>query len=195
MKDRVYIIHGWEDNPQNGWFPWIKKQLEELGCEVHAPTMPDPAHPDIEIWVNFLKHLVGTPDQRTFFIGHSIGCQTILRYLTTIVDDIQVGGVVLVAGWVTLKPAAMEDEAAAAVATPWLERPLNWPAMRKHVTDVTCIMSDDDQFVPVEDGKIFARELGAHLVMEHQKKHLSGFDGVMVLPSVKRAIIELLQKK
>ncbi|MEK7537377.1 MAG: alpha/beta fold hydrolase [Patescibacteria group bacterium] len=188
MTKRVFIIHGWEGSPQEGWFPWLKKKLEAEGVEVHVPAMPDPAHPTIDTWVSFLKHVVGRADEQTFMVGHSIGCQAILRYLETLPAGVKVGGVVLVAGWVTLKPVAMEDEDAAAVATPWLERPLNWPKIRSHFENLTAIMSDDDQYVPVEDGKLFVRELGAKLVIEHQKRHLGGEDGVMVLTSVVKSL-------
>ena len=26
---RVFIIHGWEGHPENAWFPWLKKELEQ----------------------------------------------------------------------------------------------------------------------------------------------------------------------
>lgn len=195
MRPRVFIIHGWDDSPHNGWFSWLQKRLTEHGVEVHAPAMPDAAHPDIETWVTFLKHLVGVPDAQTYFIGHSIGCQTILRYLQVLPNEVRVGGVVMVAGWVTLKPEAMEDEATEAVALPWLQRPLDWFKIRRHVSSVTAIMSDNDQFVPIEDGQVFVRELGAHLVVEHQQKHLGGFDGVTVLVSAQRALEEMMQPR
>jgi predicted alpha/beta hydrolase family esterase len=28
MTERVFIIHGWEGYPEEGWFPWLKKELE-----------------------------------------------------------------------------------------------------------------------------------------------------------------------
>lgn len=194
MKQRVYIIHGWDDAPHNGWFPWLKKELESLGAEVHLPSMPEPERPQIDIWVSFLRHLVGEPDARTYFIGHSIGCQTILRYLETVPAGVTVGGVVLVAGWVRLKPEALEDEEAAAVAIPWLQRPLDWPKIRSHLDRVAAIMSDDDQFVPIEDGKIFAQELGAQIVTEHHQRHLGGEDGVMMLVSARQTLQSMMEK-
>ena len=30
---RVYIIHGWEGYPEEGWFPWLKKELEDRGFD------------------------------------------------------------------------------------------------------------------------------------------------------------------
>lgn len=188
MNPRVFIIHGWEDTPQNGWFPWLKGKLLARGIETHAPTMPNPDHPAIDTWVPFLKHLVGVADAQTFFVGHSIGCQTILRYLQTVPDDVVVGGAVLVAGWVTLKPEAVAEEETAAVAAQWLQQPIHWTAIRKHLKTVTAIVSDEDQFVPLDDSKVFARELGAKIIIEHQKKHLGGADGVTALPSALKAL-------
>lgn len=189
---RVFIIHGWEDSPHNGWFPWIKKELQRQGIEVHAPLMPDPAWPKIDTWVPFLQRLVGPVDTETYFIGHSIGGQAVLRYFQGLPAGQQVGGVVLVGAWVTLKPEATADDDAAAVADPWLNRPLDWPLIRSHVKKVTAIMSDDDQFVPLDDKEVFRRELGARIVIERQKRHMSGADGVMVLPSALTAINDQL---
>ncbi len=192
MSKRAFIIHGWDDSPNNGWFPWLKKKLEAAAVEVHVPAMPDPERPDIDTWALFLKHAVGQADGQTFFVGHSIGGQTILRYLATLPANVKVGGAVLVAGWVTLKPAATEDEDSVAVATPWLERPLNWPKIRTHCDQFTAIVSDDDQFVPIEDSQVFLLELGAKIITEHHKRHLGGLDGVVVLPSVLQAVAQMM---
>lgn len=193
MTKRVFIIHGWEGHPQEGWFPWLKKKLEANGVEVHVPAMPDASYPTIDIWVPFLKHLVGEADAQTFFVGHSIGCQAILRYLETLPETAKIGGVVLVAGWVSLKPSVMADEETAAIALPWIQRPLNWPKIRSRLGAAVAINSDDDQFVSVEDGKVFARELGAKLVIEHHKRHLGGEDGVMALASVATSLDEMMK--
>ena len=26
---RVFIIHGWDGYPEEGWFPWLKEELEK----------------------------------------------------------------------------------------------------------------------------------------------------------------------
>ena len=185
---RVFIIHGWSDTPNNGWFPWLKKKLVADGVEVHVPSMPDADHPLIETWVSFLKHLIGQADEQTYVVGHSVGCQAILRYLETLPAGTNVGGVVLVAPWMNLKAAALEDEDVLAVALPWMQRPVNWPKIRSHLNQAVCIMSDDDQFVPLADKEIFEHELGATIVIEHHKRHLGGEDGVTALASVAMAL-------
>ncbi|MBI5466830.1 MAG: alpha/beta hydrolase [Candidatus Kerfeldbacteria bacterium] len=191
---RVFIIHGWSDSPLGGWFPWLKKELMTRGYEVHVPAMPDADHPAIDTWVPFLRHAVGQSDNETYFVGHSIGCQTIMRYLETLPADTVVGGVVLVGGWVTLKPEALEDDEAVAIGGPWLQRPLHWPIIRARAQQFTAIMSDDDQFVPLDDKDVFQRELGAKMIIEHHKKHMSGDDGVTILASALRAVEEMVAK-
>lgn len=187
---RVFIVHGWSDTPQGSWFPWLKQELVKRGYEVHVPAMPDSDHPAIDTWVPFLRHAVSQADAHTYFVGHSIGCQTILRYLATLPATTVVGGVVMVGGWVTLKPEALEDDEAVAIGEPWLQRPLQWPIIRARAKQFTAIMSDDDQFVPLDDKEVFQRELQANVIIEHHKKHMSGDDGVTILASALRAVDE-----
>lgn len=44
---RVFIIHGWEGYPEEGWFPWLKKELEEKSFAVQVLVMPDTDKPQI----------------------------------------------------------------------------------------------------------------------------------------------------
>jgi len=78
----VYIVHGWEGNATKYWFPATIKDLSEKGFRVHALDMPNPKQPSIEEWTRFMKKNVKI-DADTYFIGHSIGCQTILRFLAS----------------------------------------------------------------------------------------------------------------
>ncbi len=189
MKQRVFIVHGWDGYPQEGWFPWLKKELEAKGFEVHVPAMPDHSRPKIEIWVPFLARVVWHPDTQTYFVGHSVGCQTVLRYLATLPPDTKVGGVVLVAPWLTLKPEATEDEGSKAVAKPWLETPVEWKKVRRRTKKFVAIMSDDDPYVWESDGKILEQNIGAEVIVEHQRQHFSGADGVTELPVVRDRIL------
>ena len=76
----VIMVHGWDGSPDACWFPWMKKELEERDFKIIVPAMPDPEHPDIDKWVNALADLP-KPDEDFIFVGHSIGCQAIMRFL------------------------------------------------------------------------------------------------------------------
>ncbi|MCX6744660.1 MAG: alpha/beta hydrolase, partial [Candidatus Parcubacteria bacterium] len=120
---RVFIVHGWGGNPSEAWFPWLKKQLEAKGIEVFVPQMPDTEHPVIDRWVSFLAYQIGWPDSKVYLVGHSIGVQTILRYLQTL--DRPIGGVVSVAGFYRLIPHSLEGPEEDKLAKPWLETPID----------------------------------------------------------------------
>ncbi len=183
---RVFIVHGWGGYPKEGWFPWLKKELEKKGFKVEIPAMPETAYPKINTWVSHLKKIVGAADEETFFVGHSIGCQTIMRYLETIKNK-KIGGAVLVAGWVHLTDAALETDEDRKIAKPWLETPIDWNAIKKH--RFAAIFSDDDPLIPLSDSKIFRSRLGAKIIIEKNKKHFSGSDNITELKS---ALDELL---
>mgnify|MGYP006379841313 CR=1 FL=1 len=76
------IVHGWDGAPAHGWCPWVKDELARCGYEALLPQMPHSSHPIIEEWVEAIEKAVGnTPLPDTIFIGHSLGCQAICRFL------------------------------------------------------------------------------------------------------------------
>ena len=186
MKN-VYIIHGWGGHPEEGWFPWLKKELEEKGFKVFIPAMPDPAEPKIETWVPFLSKLVGTPNLDTFFVGHSIGCQTIIRYLETLPEGVKIGGAVFVAGWYNLRNLETEEEKR--IAGPWVNTPRNDEKIKRVVNKAVAIFSDNDPFVLPENKESWKEKVGAKIIVEHNKGHFSGDDGIINLPSALQAVL------
>lgn len=193
MQKRAFIIHGWGGSPTEGGFPWLKQELEARGFHVIALDMPDTNHPTISSWVTKISEEVGTPDGGTFLIGHSIGAQAVIRYVERITS--QISGVVLIAGWVTLTPAAYEQEGDEEIARPWLETPIDWAKVRSHANRFTAIFSDNDPFVPLSDTEVFREQLSAEIIIEKGKGHLSGSDGVTELPSALNAILKYAETR
>lgn len=185
---RAIIIHGWGGTPDEGWMPWLKAELEKSGFEVQVPAMPDTNNPTIEAWVAKLAEVVGVPDDETYLIGHSIGCQTVLRYLSGI--DGGIAGVVLVAPWIGLVNLGNDEEWS--VAKPWLETPIDFEAVKNHCLKITLIFSDNDPFVPLElNQTALSSSLNAkNVFVLREKGHISGGDGVNQLPEALEAILK-----
>ncbi len=190
-QKRVFIVHGWDGYPEEGIFPWLKKELQNRDFDVFNPSMPDPLKPKIEEWVEFLKEQVGIPDENTILFGHSIGAQTILRYLESLPGDEKIRGAVFLAGWTHLTDEAYETNEDAEIAKPWLETPMNWSEIKSHSGKFIDIFSDNDPLVPISDAKIFKSKLGAKIIIEHGKKHFSGSSGIKELPSALEAVLEI----
>lgn len=190
---RVFIVHGWGGNPEEGWLPWLKKELESRNFQVIVPQMPNTETPRIDEWVPFLSELVGEPQEEDFFVGHSIGCQTIMRYLESIAPK-KAGGAVFVAGWFTLKGLEGPDEEK--LASPWVVLPIDFEKIKTTTRKFLAILSDDDPYVPLTDADIFRDQLGAEIIIEHGKGHLNGpADGVMELPIVLEKLLKIAEGK
>lgn len=191
MKKRVFIIHGWDGHPEEGCFPWLKKELEERGFIVFNPKMPEPLNPQIEAWVSFLRKQIGIPDKNTILLGHSIGAQTVLRYLESLKDDEKIAGAVFLAGWVHLTSEAYETKEDVEIAKPWLNTFLNWNKIKSHSKKFVSIFSDNDPLVPITDSEIFSSKLWSEIIIEHNKGHFSGSDGILELPSALESILKI----
>ena len=188
---RVFIIHGWEGNPKNAWFPWLKKELEARGFEVNAPAMPDPDEPNREAWVNALVQVVGTPNEETYLIGHSIGCKAIMRYLESLSDDVQMGGIIFVASWLTLSNMEERTDDEKRVLQDWNMLPYNFSKIKQIGNKFVAIFSDDDPDVPLENTKVFEKEFGAKIIVESRKGHFSDDAEVFELPIVLEELLKM----
>ncbi len=192
MNKRVFVVHGWDGFPEEGWFPWLKSRLEEQGVVVSIPQLPHPENPRIEPWVSILAQTVGTPDDETFFVGHSMGCQTIARYLETLSEGIKVGGAVFVAGFFTRLTHLEDDEEVRETAAHWLETPIDLQKVAQHLPKSVAIFSDDDPYVPLENQNVFRDVLKSEIVIEHGKGHFSGSTGTRELPAAFGALMKLV---
>lgn len=179
---KVYIVHCWGGSVLDGWYPWLRKHLEINGVKVIMENMPNTETPMISQWVKKLDSLVETLDEDTYFIGHSIGCQTIMRYLQT-KETIKIGGILFVTPWLDLLPKALED-GADEIAKPWINTPIDFEKVKRFTNRITAIFSSDDYFVSLEQTNIFQEKLNVHTVIVPEKGHISEEDGVYDLPEI-----------
>jgi len=171
---KVYLIHGWGGNSEGGWFDWLKDELKKRKIEVHAFDMPDTDNPKIETWVKYLEEKIPFEDidEKTYFIGHSIGCQTIMRFLEKLPKPKKIGGCIFVAGWFSLINLEQEEMK---IARPWVNTKIDFERITRHTNNFLCVFSDDDPYVPLSNEDIFKEKLGAKIM---RKKKIGHFDNV-----------------
>ncbi len=192
MPKRAIIVHGWDGTPEEGWFPWLQRKLERRGFAVTVPVMPDTGTPKPDLWVPHLASVVGVPDHETFLIGHSMGCQTILRYLAGLSGSAQIGGAILVAGFTELSDLSKKEED---VWAPWRKQPLDLAKARSHSKHFSAIFSDNDPWVSLVNERTFRYELGSSSIVLHDRKHFSGEDGIRELPEALSAVLDMARKQ
>ncbi|MBI2062231.1 MAG: serine hydrolase family protein [Candidatus Yanofskybacteria bacterium] len=187
---RVFIIHGWDGYPEENWFPWLKRELEAKGFEVFVPQLPDAENPKIEKWVPAVANVIGSVNEDTYFVGHSIGCQTIARFLENQSEDVQAGGAIFVAGFFK-RLTNMEDEEVKETADSWFNSPIDFSKVKKRLIKSVAIFSDDDEYVPLDNVDYFRDKLGSKIIIEHNKGHFNTKAGVTELPVVLEELLKM----
>jgi predicted alpha/beta hydrolase family esterase len=180
---RVFSIHGWEGHPESGWLPWLRNELEKKGFSVIVPAMPNTNRPKMREWVEHLTNIVGIPDEDCYFIGHSLGCIAILRYIETLKDNQKIGGAVFVAGFAS-NPGFDDLQS-------FFTKPVEWEKIKSRCKSFVAIQSDNDSLVSMNYGEMFKEKLNAELVVEHNMGHFSGDDGINALPVALDSIVKI----
>ena len=117
MSKRLIVIPRWSGTPASDWYPWLQRELGSVGRVGGPPpyrdlplpfdpvvvsAMPNPGEPTISAWVGRVMQVLGSdPDEiaRTVIVGHSVGCQAVLRALAELPEGVHVDGTLCVAGW------------------------------------------------------------------------------------------------
>lgn len=113
---RILIIAGMGCSPVRrcNWYEWLEKELLKKVFNVILEQMPDPYAARESYWVPFIRETLKV-DKDTILIGHSSGCQAIMR----LIEKDKVHGVILVSACHT--DLGMEIERASEYYNrPWL---------------------------------------------------------------------------
>lgn len=155
MKNAI-IIHGTEGNPQENWFPWLKKELEKEGYIVNVPQFPSPpiVPAKIKEWYEVLKNYEINED--TILIGHSLGGLFTLRILEKL--DFPVKAAFFVGAPIGIKPIKYYDRDNAFSGFDF-----NWDKIVKNSRNFVVFHSDNDPYVCLENGKKLSENLGVEL--------------------------------
>jgi len=185
----AYIIHGWDGSPEEPMHKWIKNQLEKRKYKVIAPKMPNPEKPKIKPWLNKIAEISSNVGNEDIFIGHSVGCQAVLRYISTLKNK-KISKIILIAPWMHLDEKTIEEEGEEVkeMAKPWMETPINWVNIKKNCNEIIAIFSDNDPYVPLSNADLFKKKLNSKILILHKKGHFDPSSGIKELPEILRYI-------
>lgn len=141
---QLCIVPRWSGGPDSDFYPWLRAQpvVAERFSRVLCPTIAEPDTPTIAAWVDSLERTVGETLADTFFLGHSVGCQAVLRYLAA--QPAHPGApvapaVLCVAGW-------WEVDEPWETIIPWCDSPLDHARVRARAERFMVLLSDNDPF-------------------------------------------------
>lgn len=70
---KVLFIHGFEGSRDSNWLPWLERKLQEFHYQVVNETLPNPAHPDYDEIMDFLRDKTKDFTEYDSVVGHSLG--------------------------------------------------------------------------------------------------------------------------
>ena len=104
-------------------------------------------------------------------------------------EKTKVGGVIFVAGFITLKGLETKEEKE--IAKPWLEKPIDFDRIKNKANKFIVIYSDNDPYVSLSNAEVFKKRLRAKVFLERKKGHFTKDDGVKSLPNVLEEVLNI----
>jgi len=197
-----FLFHCWGGDGRSCWSGWLQDELRVSGPEVRqdfgnlgqqphgsgfrvlSPDFPDTNEPGLEEWLSTARELVPRFDKkdRWVFVGHSLGCPTILRLLESFGPGEEAKAVILVAGFA--KDLGIPQ------IRGFVEEKFDWDKIRSKAGAFTVINSDNDPYIPLSEGQRMAKLLGAQFIVEHGAGHINEGAGFRSYPR----LMEIIKK-
>lgn len=179
-KKKIYFVPGFTGTDDGGWPDWLAREFTKFGFEFNLLSMPNVMCPEVHEWLDYLKSQNIKVNKNTYFIGHSLGCITISRFLEKLPKQSVAAGCIFVAGFCSLPKIPLLAD--------FCTLPLDFAEVKKHAGEVTVIMSDNDHIIPNKSSQEFAEKLGAKVMIENKKGHFTS--EIKELHSVLNIILE-----
>lgn len=189
---RLIIVPRWAGGPRADFYPWLLDALAELPGRPLVPAsaadLPQPGTPRIDTWPPaILRLLLDSPDlEDTFVLGHSVGCQALLRALAELPPGRRVAGMLAVAGWWTV-------DAPWPTILPWQEPLGDLARVRAALPALTVLLADNDPFTAdhATNAALWRERLGARVELVPGARHFNG----AAEPSVLAALLRLVEER
>lgn len=169
MKNAL-ILHSAANTSKGNWFPWLQKELEQMGYEVWLPDLPHADEPTLAEWKEYvLNNKDFVFGKETVLIGHSAGATFILGLLEALPRGIQVQKAILVAGFM--------EEGENKKLHPFkkgLLKGFDWKKIQKSCRRFYFIASDNDPYLCGDDqAQILQDRLGGEVVLMSGEGHFN----------------------
>lgn len=154
---KFLIVHGTGGNPNENWFPWLKKELENQNHQVLIPQFPLNENQNLDNWLNEFEKHKDFIDRDTILIGHSLGPAFILTILEKL--DVKVKASILVSSFLGL----LDNEYFDNLNKTFVTKEFDWNKIRDSSEHFYMISSDSDPYIPIENPK---KNIASHLDVE-----------------------------
>ncbi|HRZ97176.1 MAG TPA: DUF1749 domain-containing protein [Paludibacter sp.] len=188
-KPKIYLVPRWAGNIHSDWYDSIFEFIKnKYNITIERLEMPNWNEPDIEKSIEYLSNQVKQLNQQTYFVGHSVGCQAIIRFLSKQFQentDLHIGGCLFVAGWFkvdhpwnTLKPWLVVND-------------INFNLISNRINFKRIVLSDNDPFTAnyLENKSLWEEKLNTEVVIYPERKHFNESEELNVFSEIEKMIL------
>ncbi len=183
-KTKIYLVHGYTASKSSNWFPSFKKDLQNENVEVIVFDMPNSSAPDFNEWIEHLEKSIISYDDNSIFVGHSLGCTTLLSYLDKNRIAKSIKGIYLISGFIEESPIPELLE--------FVKHKLDYSFLINLTKKRLAISAKDDDIVPFFYTEKMAVKLMADFLLLEEGKHFIDRDNFIEFPILVDEIKKLL---
>lgn len=179
----IFIFHGVGGYPEENWFPWLKKKLENLGHTVFVPQFPTPENQTLENWLKVLEQYKTYLDKDCVLIGHSLG----VPFALNVIERYSVNAAFFVAGFV----GKADNEFDEGMKT-FAQREFDWVKLKNNCNNFYIYHSDNDPYLSLEKAERVAHNLEVEIRLVKGAGHFNKSAGYttfeLLLEDVKKIL-------
>jgi hypothetical protein len=177
-----FVIHGSEGNSKENWFPWIKKELEDLGFECIVPDFPCENGHQLAKWYEVLHKFKEKITPETTFIAHSRGVSFVLNLLTDF--DYKIDSLFMVGGFIDYLWYRPNQP-----PTSFFFKPFDFEKIQRQCTKFVNFQSDNDPYIPIEHGEKITKVLNARYELIKGAGHFNTAAGYTEFPILLKDVL------
>lgn len=186
MLMKVFIIHGYQSSPEQHWFPWLATKIEQMGSQCEIVHLQGSDQPDFATWRQNLEAQVYPLNEQTIIVAHSLGCISVLDYLSEALNGRLIKAIFMVAGFNEKLTALPELNQFVQQAK------LNDALLRFRIQQRYSLFSCNDPFVPAPLSIRFGQLLNAQMIEVKKAGHFMQSDGLSEFPQLWEKLEKLL---
>jgi hypothetical protein len=186
--NNIFIFHGTEGYPEENWFPWMKKELEQKRYKVFIPQFPSPpvVPSKISEWFDVLKDYEKYINEDTILIGHSLGGIFTLRILEKL--NRKVKAACFIGTPIGVRPIKNYDRDSSFSGFDF-----DWKSIKDKADNFVVFQSDDDPYVGLDNGKELAKHLDVNLDFVPNAGHFNARAGYLKFEKLRDKVLEILK--
>ncbi len=183
---QVNVIHGYTASPEENWFPWLQAQADLHGIDLNVLRLDPSERPKLQVWDQQIQEQIGSLNEDSVVIAHSLGCLATLHYLSHELQQQRILKLILVAGF-NGRLGRLDE------VNPFIDAAdIDFDLLKQQIAERVVIYSEGDDRVLPAFSLEQARSLNASVIAAQHQGHFIDSQGCTELPEVWQEIIRVI---